>query len=130
MSPEIEDQIREEIAKLKELLMLKTNSMEQLTEEKFAGAADALRIQAKEYERRLDALNGEAARLREIQSTYLPKEIYEAKQKEQDGKIDNLIFVNQKSEGKSEGISMTVAAIFGVTVLLISIAGLIISLVR
>ncbi len=130
MSPEIEDQIREEIAKLKELLMLKTNSMEQLTEEKFAGAADALKIQAKEYERRLDALNGEAAWLREIQSTYLPREIYEANQKEQDGKIDNLIFVNQKSEGKSEGISMTVAAIFGVTVLLISIAGLIISLVR
>ena len=36
----------------------------------------ALRLQAKEYERRLDGLNGEADRLKAMQATYVPADIY------------------------------------------------------
>lgn len=43
----------------------------------------ALEIQAREYERRLDALNGEAGRIRDIQATYVPRETYENYVKEQ-----------------------------------------------
>ncbi len=43
----------------------------------------ALALQHKEYERRLEALNGEAARIRSIQETYVPRETYEAFIKEQ-----------------------------------------------
>lgn len=37
----------------------------------------ALSLQAKEYKRRLNDLNGEASRLRNIQSTYVPREVFE-----------------------------------------------------
>ena len=36
----------------------------------------ALNLQAKEYERRLDGLNGEAERLRKMQETYLARDVY------------------------------------------------------
>lgn len=49
-----------------------------LTEEKFDARDKALESQAKEYHRRLEALNGEAARLREMQTHYLPRETYES----------------------------------------------------
>lgn len=39
--------------------------------------AEALRLQAKEYKRRLSDLNGEAERLRNIQATYIPREVFE-----------------------------------------------------
>jgi hypothetical protein len=42
----------------------------------------ARKLQAKEYKRRLKELNGEAARLRSMQETYAPREVYEAKVKE------------------------------------------------
>lgn len=38
---------------------------------------NSLKLQAKEYKRRLDDLNGEAGRLRAMQSTYIPREVYE-----------------------------------------------------
>ena len=37
----------------------------------------ALKLQAKEYQRRLKDLNGEAERLRNIQATYIPREVFE-----------------------------------------------------
>jgi hypothetical protein len=46
---------------------------------KFSSHDSALKISEKEYERRLDFLNGEAERLKHMQSTYLPREIYETK---------------------------------------------------
>ena len=46
-------------------------------EEQLNGAKEALKIQAAEYERRLDILNGEAERLRQMQATYLPREVYD-----------------------------------------------------
>lgn len=50
----------------------------------------ALVLQAKEYERRLDLLNGEASRLRDIQATYLPREVYEVFKKDQQNEIYDL----------------------------------------
>lgn len=56
----------------------KIDHTEELNNERFDTAAQALKIQAREYERRLDALNGEATRLRELEATYVSKEFYEA----------------------------------------------------
>jgi cell division septum initiation protein DivIVA len=39
----------------------------------------ALKIQTRELERRLEALNGEADRLRSMQATYIPREVYDIK---------------------------------------------------
>jgi len=39
--------------------------------------SQSLKLQAKEYKRRLEDLNGEASRLRQMQSSYIPREVYE-----------------------------------------------------
>ncbi len=59
-------------------------------QEQLQGAKDALALQAREYERRLDILNNEADRLRDIQATYLPRELYEAGHRELTTKIESL----------------------------------------
>jgi hypothetical protein len=57
-------------------------------EERLEGSKDALRLQAAEYERRLDMLNGEAERLRQMQTTYVEKSVYEIAHKYLTEKID------------------------------------------
>jgi len=37
----------------------------------------ARKLQAKEYERRLEALNHEAAQLKDMQATYTPREVFD-----------------------------------------------------
>lgn len=58
--------------------------LEKLFLEKFKGVNrrmdsmdDALELQAKEYQRRLKGLNGEASRLRQMQETYAPREVFD-----------------------------------------------------
>jgi len=72
-------------AHLRELLQTKIDSQEK-----------ALTLQAKEYERRLADLNHEAQRLRTMQETYVPREVYEVHIKEINQKIDlvqKMVFV-------------------------------------
>ena len=45
---------------------------------------DAVKLQAAEYHRRLDDLNHEAERLKSMQGTYLPRELYESRHREID----------------------------------------------
>lgn len=59
-------------------------------EERLTGAQDALKIQAREYERRLETLNHEAQQLKDMQAKYLPREVYEANYKETNTKIEAL----------------------------------------
>lgn len=81
-------------------------------EEKFKSIAKALKLQAKEYKRRLKDLNGEAGRLREMQERYVPREVhdrtvqamdekYAARFKEQENKIADLNDYKTKQEGRS-----------------------------
>lgn len=67
---------------LKELLTQRASYFEKITDERFTATTKALELQAREYERRLHDLNGEAARLRVIQETYIPREVYEVGHKE------------------------------------------------
>lgn len=46
-------------------------------EEKLKSLEKALELQAKEYERRLDELNGEAGRLHKMQEMYVLREVFE-----------------------------------------------------
>ncbi len=94
MTPETEQQLQNAINNLEKLLMTKIGALEKITEERFASHAMALKIQAAEYERRLDALNGEAARLREV---------YESNHREIYKKVEGLITREGKAEGRSEG---------------------------
>lgn len=60
-------------------------------EERFAWAEKALKLQATEYERRLEALNGEAGRLREMQQTYIPREIFDRSLQQQNEKFERVV---------------------------------------
>lgn len=66
------------IETLKEHLELKFKSLEALR----AAEARALILQAEEYERRLDALNGEQARIAANQSASVSRELWESTQRE------------------------------------------------
>lgn len=64
----------------------------------------ALKLQSREYERRLEALNGEAERLRKMQSTYVPREVYEAKYDELVANIEKNRTQLATMTGKTMGI--------------------------
>lgn len=57
--------------------------IERIVEEKEA----ALRLAAKEYERRLDCLNGEAERLRVMQATYVSRDLYDQRHNQLDVRL-------------------------------------------
>lgn len=71
-------------------MSFESKHLKEIMDLKFQNADIALKLQAKETERRLDNLNGEAERLRNIQATYLPREVYEANQKELNSKLESL----------------------------------------
>ena len=58
--------------------MSELEALKELVMEKFRAIAEALGKQALEYERRLSALNHEAAQLKDMQATYMPRELYES----------------------------------------------------
>ncbi len=86
-----------------------------LFEEKFRAVAKALKLQAREYKRRLKDLNGEAGRLREMQERYVPREVHErtldsmsakffASIKELQEKINLLNDYKTKQEGRNSWV--------------------------
>lgn len=70
--------------------MSELDHFKEITNLKFHQAEANLILQAKEYERRLEDLNGEAARLKLIQSLYLPRETFDATVKEYSSKLEAL----------------------------------------
>lgn len=96
-----------ETAHIKELLELEIKHLKELGVEK----DKALALQAKEYERRLEALNGEAERLRTMQASYLPREVYDSERKEVNSKLQTLIDKQNRQAGwvAAFGVVMTIA---------------------
>jgi hypothetical protein len=80
----------------KELAVLREDhnkDMERIEEQvdlKFEAKEKALLIDTREMQRRLDFLNGEAERLRQMQATYLPRETYNENRREMMGCINEL----------------------------------------
>lgn len=96
---------------LKELLMQRICNLEKVTEERFQQSEKALLIQTKEIERRLENLNGEASRLRDIQATYLPRETYEIQQKDTTKKIENLEDYKNNNQGKNTILAVVISIV-------------------
>src|ERR1700674_1784357 len=78
---------------LREYLTLRIDSIEKLIEERFAQSQKALDLESKEVSRRLENLNGEASRLREMQATYVPRELFEL----QINKTENALVLASKA---------------------------------
>jgi uncharacterized secreted protein with C-terminal beta-propeller domain len=55
-------------------------ALSEKTDLQFEAQREASRLERAELARRLDILNGEAERLRQMQATYVPRETYEQQQ--------------------------------------------------
>jgi len=66
-----------DVAHLKELVNEKIAAMDKSWSLRESAQKEALRLQAKEYERRLEMLNGEQARIAQIQMSSISRELYE-----------------------------------------------------
>jgi len=75
---------------LKEHLETKIECVRELIASESKSSEKALHIQALEYERRLDGLNHEAERLKQLAVTHVARETYERDQKELRGLVDKL----------------------------------------
>jgi hypothetical protein len=73
-----------------------------LLEEKLKARDKELKLQAKEYERRLKVLNGEGERIKEILKESIPREIFDRAMEGLNGKIQILTNFKNAQEGKSE----------------------------
>lgn len=62
----------------REFLEAKIAALEKLLDTKTAATEKALELQAREYERRLDKLNHDHENTKQIQMTYLPREMFDA----------------------------------------------------
>lgn len=69
------------------------------------GDQKALELQAREYERRLEALNHEADQLKEMQGRYVPREVYEKDMASlrEEIKVNNDWRIKQEGQGVGKG---------------------------
>ncbi len=130
MTPDTEAQIKDEIAKLKELLCFKIEALEKLTEERFESSRIALKIQAAEYERRLNMLNGEQERNRQVIESCIPRELYASEHQALVQKVDSLLESRSNTEGRTKGISATWALLGSVIFIILAVISIVISLVK
>jgi hypothetical protein len=122
-----ENELDIKIAAVKELTCHTIAALEKLANEKFAGIDKALNLQSKEYERRLEFLNGEADRLKNMQATYLSRELYDTQHETLRKRIDILEQNRANVEGKASQSAVNIAYIISAIGIIIGIAGLLIS---
>ena len=98
-------------------LAIRVIELERRVYERFALLDKALQLQAFEYDRRLEALNGEAGRLAVMQAHYVPREVFEAKIVE----LDKVTRVLQDYRSNLEGRIYGGMAVVGIVITLISL---------
>ena len=72
----------DDVKHLRAMLTQRMDATDVLVEERFASLKLARDLQDVEVARRLEVLNGEAGRLADMQATYVPREVYDAKTQE------------------------------------------------
>jgi|SRR5580692_2498289 hypothetical protein len=88
-----------------------------LLSQRIQGMEQARKLQAKEYKRRLKILNGEAERLRGIQATYVPREVYGKDMQDLLDKIQILTDYKNGQQGKSQLLQYIPWLLTGVSIL-------------
>jgi hypothetical protein len=77
-------------------------------------------LEAKEIARRLDILNGEADRLRQMQATYLPRELYDTQCSEFRREIDELRLFRANITGQIVAYSAAIGLALSVITFILS----------
>jgi len=118
---------------VRELLELKIGHVTEIAKLRVELTDKALQLQRIEYERRLDLLNHEQARLAADRERFLPRELYDANNRDQRQWRDSVNTWIAANQGKSTGQQATVAAIYaaaGFIVTLIVIVGAVVALAQ
>jgi len=105
---------------LRELIELRIDSLRSLVDERVRAQENALALQAREYERRLDHLNGEAERLLRMQSLSVSRELYDTDLANIKSQIADLNEFKATIIGRQTVISSTIAA--GVSLLVVALS--------
>jgi len=108
----------EEVKYLGQLVDTKLQSLERIFNTRMDAQDKALQLQAAEYERRLEHLNGEAERMRQREITYLPRELYERIDAQRCEDIKALQSYRDTQLGRQTVLSAIVAAVVSVAVAL------------
>lgn len=109
-----------QIAALKELLLSKICADEKLNQERFDATAQALKLQAVEYERRLETLNHVSARLDKQQAESVTRELFDSELKHLMAEITQLKEFKIGEEAKATQKSVNIAYILIVIGLILS----------
>jgi len=107
---------------LRELLTERMDAIERLMLERHTANKLALDLQAREYERRLEALNGEAERLRNMQVQFLPREVYESHYKSLQAAIQTNSEFRANIAGRQTIVTIVVSAVVSILVGLLAFA--------
>ena len=108
----------DEVKYLGQLVDTKILALERFLVTRMEAQDRALQLQAAEYERRLEHLNGEAERIRQREITYLPRELYERIDAQRCEDIKALESYRDTQLGRQTILSAIVAAVVSVTVAL------------
>jgi len=82
----------------------------------------ARELQAREYERRLDGLNGESDRLKHMQGTYVPRETHAIDIDSIKRDVTTLLLFKENQTGRSSVIAIVVSVAISAAFLLLNIA--------
>ena len=107
---------------LKEYIEKLLANVERMITDRWETERLAREILSAEMQRRLDKLNGEAARLRQMESRYVPREVFDTRIASVDSMLAAINKVQAIAEGKASSVSVMVA--WG-----LSIAGIVIGMV-
>jgi DNA-binding ferritin-like protein len=91
---------------------------------KFTTSQEALKLQADEYARRLEGLNGEAARIAKSQLEHVPRGEYNIEVGTMKKRLEELIEFKASHEGKASELQMMVTFAVSVLGLIIGCAAL------
>ena len=95
---------------LKDPLLERIEGLRALSFERSAAAKEALALQAKEYERRLDALNHEHERIAANQASSIPREVFDRVIGQHESRMADLERWRATSEGRVWGICLVIGA--------------------
>ncbi len=97
----------------KELALLQKdfNYLKELTDLKFGNVSKANDLYVVEIARRLEMLNGEADKLNKMQTSYLPREVYEQNHKYVTNDIESIIEWKNKSQGRNSAIAAFISLV-------------------
>lgn len=101
-------------------LIARIEKVEELASVRFDDQEKALILRTQEISRKLDALNGEAERLRLMQMTYLPREVWETNLSSMTSKIENLQSSRDNLLGQQTVFAGVVSAVIGLAFILVN----------